>query len=61
VVADRIVGYLLGPLAGGIVADRLGYEFVGMVSAAAGLLLLALLRTPRSPLTRPPRAAAGRH
>ena len=41
-----IVGYLLGPLAGGIVADRLSYEFVGMVSAAAGLLLLALLRTP---------------
>jgi len=53
-----IVGYLLGPLAGGIVADSLGYAFVGTVSAVAGLLVLALLRTPRSPVTRPPQAAA---
>jgi MFS family permease len=53
-----IAGYLLGPLAGGIVADSLGYAFVGTVSAAAGLLVLALLRTPRSPVTRPPQAAA---
>ncbi len=53
-----IVGYLLGPLAGGIVADSLGYAFVGTVSAAAGLLVVALLRTPRSPLTRPPQTAA---
>jgi MFS family permease len=52
-----IVGYLLGPLAGGIVADGLGYAFVGTVSAVAGLLVLALLRTPRSPVTRPPQAA----
>jgi MFS family permease len=52
-----IVGYLLGPLAGGIVADSLGYTFVGTVSAVAGLLVLALLRTPRSPITRPPQAA----
>ena len=41
-----IVGYLLGPLAGGIVADSLGYAFVGTVSAVAGLLVVALLRTP---------------
>ena len=53
-----IVGYLLGPLAGGIVADGLGYAFVGTVSAVAGLLVVALLRTPRSPVTRPPEAAA---
>jgi MFS family permease len=52
-----IVGYLLGPLAGGIVADSLGYTFVGTVSAAAGLLVMALLRTPRSPITRPPQTA----
>ena len=52
-----IVGYLLGPLAGGIVADSLGYAFVGTVSAVAGLLVVALLRTPRSPVTRPPQAA----
>jgi MFS family permease len=52
-----IVGYLLGPLAGGIVADGLGYAFVGTVSAAAGLLVVALLRTHRSPATRPPQTA----
>jgi MFS family permease len=52
-----IVGYLLGPLAGGIVADGLGYAFIGTVSAVAGLLVLALLRTPRLPVTRPPQAA----
>ena len=53
-----ILGYLLGPLAGGIVAGSLGYTFVGTVSAAAGLLVVALLRTTRSPVARPPRAAA---
>jgi MFS family permease len=52
-----ILGYLLGPLAGGIVADSLGYAFVGTVPAVAGLLVVALLRTPRSPVTRPPQAA----
>jgi MFS family permease len=52
-----IVGYLLGPLAGGIVADSLGYAFVGTVSAVAGLLVVAVLRTARSPVTRPPKAA----
>jgi MFS family permease len=50
-----IIGYLLGPLAGGLVADTLGYAFIGTVSAAAGLLVMALLRTARSPV---PEAAA---
>jgi MFS family permease len=45
-----IIGYLLGPLAGGLVADRLGYPFIGTVSAVAGLLVVALLRTARSPV-----------
>jgi MFS family permease len=31
-----IVGYLLGPLAGGLVADGPGYAYVGLVPAAAG-------------------------
>jgi Major Facilitator Superfamily len=53
-----IAGYLLGPLAGGIVADSLGYAFVGTVSAVAGLLVVALLRTP--PLTGDT-LAPGRH
>ncbi|MGH2741728.1 MAG: MFS transporter [Thermoleophilaceae bacterium] len=36
-----IVGYLLGPLAGGMVADGPGYAVVGVVPAAAGLLVVA--------------------
>ena len=46
-----IVGYLLGPLAGGLVAESLGYAFIGTVSAAAGLLVVALLRTACSPVS----------
>ena len=38
-----IIGYLLGPLAGGLVADGPGYALVGLVPAAAGLVLLTLL------------------
>jgi MFS family permease len=37
-----IVGYLLGPLAGGIVADGPGYGYVWLVPAAAALLVLVL-------------------
>ena len=39
-----IAGYLLGPLAGGIVADELGYAATGAVLAAAGVVVLASLR-----------------
>jgi MFS family permease len=46
-----IIGYLLGPLAGGLVAESLGYAFIGTVTAAAGLLVVALLRTARSPVS----------
>jgi MFS family permease len=56
-----IVGYLLGPLAGGLVADSLGYAFVGTVSAVTGLLVVALLPTPRSPVPRPPQTATRAH
>jgi MFS family permease len=52
-----IIGYLLGPLAGGIVAEGLGYAFVGAVPAVAALLVVALLRTPRSAAARPPQTA----
>jgi MFS family permease len=41
-----IIGYLLGPMAGGFVAEGAGYAFVGLVPAAAGLVVLALLRRP---------------
>jgi MFS family permease len=43
-----IIGYLLGPLAGGIVADGPGYASVGLVPAAAGLVVLVLLLSERS-------------
>jgi predicted MFS family arabinose efflux permease len=51
-----IVGYLLGPLAGGLVASGLGYAFIGLVPAAAGLAIFALLRLD-SRATRPPARA----
>lgn len=54
-----IVGYLLGPLAGGIVADGLGYGFVGIVAAVAGLLVMGLLRTADPPATLPRQPAPG--
>jgi MFS family permease len=39
-----IVGYLLGPLAGGVIAEELGYGFLGIVPAVAGGLVLMLLQ-----------------
>jgi MFS family permease len=39
-----IIGYLLGPLAGGLVAEGAGYAFMGVVPAAAGLLVIVLHR-----------------
>ena len=41
-----IIGYLLGPLAGGLVADGVGYAFMGLVPAAAGIAVVGLLRRP---------------
>jgi MFS family permease len=48
-----IIGYLLGPLAGGIVADGPGYAFVGLVPAAAGLVVVAVLQSGRARSDRP--------
>jgi MFS family permease len=44
-----IIGYLLGPLAGGAIADGPGYAYVGLVPAAAGLLVVGMLYGRRSP------------
>jgi MFS family permease len=44
-----IVGYLLGPLAGGVIAGGLGYGFIGLAPAVAGAAALVLLR-PRPPI-----------
>lgn len=41
-----IVGYLAGPLVGGVVAETLGFAWIGLVPLVAGLLVVALL--PRS-------------
>lgn len=38
-----IVGYLLGPLFGGVVAEELGFGAIGLVPLAGGLVLAALL------------------
>jgi MFS family permease len=46
-----IVGYLAGPLVGGVVAETLGFAWIGLVPLAAGLLVLALL--PRSAVVPP--------
>ena len=47
-----IVGYLVGPLVGGVVAEELGFGAVGLVPLAGGLVLGALLLTP-SRVTEP--------
>ena len=47
-----IVGYAVGPLAGGVVAEGPGYAFIGLVPATAGLLLIALLDPDRHPAIR---------
>jgi MFS family permease len=39
-----IIGYLLGPLTGGIVAEGAGYEYLWLVPAAAALPVLVLTR-----------------
>ena len=43
-----ILGYLIGPLLGGVVAEGLGFAAVGLVPAAAGLVVLALFLTRRA-------------
>jgi MFS family permease len=52
-----IIGYLLGPLAGGFVADGPGYAYVGVVPAAAALVVLALSASPHA-RTSTPRSSA---
>jgi MFS transporter len=48
-----IIGYLLGPLVGGIVAEGPGYAFLGLVPAVAGLVVLVLVRSSRAPGPQP--------
>jgi MFS family permease len=44
-----IFGYLAGPLAGGVVAETLGFAWIGLVPLVCAVLLIALLRrAPRS-------------
>jgi len=47
-----IIGYLLGPLAGGIVAEGPGFAYVGLVPAAAGLTVVACVLFERRPSLR---------
>lgn len=43
-----IVGYLIGPLAGGAVAESLGFGFIGLVAFVAGLVLAVVLVCERT-------------
>ena len=40
-----IVGYLLGPLAGGAVAQGLGFAALGLVPLVGGVVVLVALRS----------------
>ena len=42
-----IVGYLLGPLAGGAVTQALGFSWLVLLSALAGVLVLAVIARAR--------------
>jgi MFS family permease len=44
-----IIGYLIGPIAGGVVAETVGYGYLGLVPAAAALVVLALIRSKVKP------------
>lgn len=48
-----IVGYLIGPAAGGIVADELGYGAIGLIPLVAGLAVLGALVWTRRRRTTP--------
>jgi MFS family permease len=48
-----IAGYLLGPLLGGITAERLGFAYLGLVPALAGTVVLALIVTSRGAMRHP--------
>ena len=55
-----IIGYLLGPLAGGLVAAGPGYAFIGLVPAAAGVLVEPSCEAaPPSPPAEPAAAVPG--
>ena len=43
-----IVGYLIGPLAGGSIAESLGFGAVGLVPLAAGMVLATMLARGRT-------------
>jgi MFS family permease len=47
-----IAGYLLGPLVGGLIVEGLGFAYVGLVPAAAGVATVALLLSAAAPRAR---------
>lgn len=51
-----IIGYLIGPAAGGIVADELGYGAIGLIPLVAGIAVLGVLIWTRGRLRRSPTA-----
>jgi hypothetical protein len=53
-----IIGYLIGPLAGGLMADKVGFAGLGVVplAAAAALLVLTGLQSRPPAMAKAPRA-----
>ncbi|HET6751091.1 MAG TPA: MFS transporter [Actinomycetes bacterium] len=49
-----IVGYLAGPVAGGAVAQALGFQALGLVPLAVALVLVAAFRRASRPAPEPP-------
>ena len=44
-----IAGYLLGPLLGGVVAEEIGFAYLGLVPALAGGVVILVLLASRTP------------
>ena len=51
-----IIGYLLGPLAGGIVAEGAGFALIGAVPAGVGVLVIVLMRHSGPAVARAPKS-----
>jgi MFS family permease len=54
-----IVGYLIGPVLGGAIADEVGFSAIGLVPAIAGVAVLAILLTSRGAVPAAPARGRG--
>jgi MFS family permease len=54
-----MIGYLIGPLLGGIVAEGIGFSALGLVPGVSGLVVLALLHAVRAAESHAPAQPPG--